>query len=71
MEEWILCLKPVLQFFNQHVNEGLVIDLDDDDKEETRELADQCLTRVGYRKVRTQIGDVIFGREKYLRETDF
>ncbi|KAI9858187.1 MAG: hypothetical protein M1813_007836 [Trichoglossum hirsutum] len=49
MDEWLTWLKHVLQCVNQYVSSGSVVEVDDDDREETSSLVKECL-RNGYRK---------------------
>ena len=61
MHKWLTRLKPVLECVNQYVSSRAIIEVDDNDMEETSELVKKCLPN-GYRKVRTWTGDICFRR---------
>ena len=64
MRNWLTTLKPVLECVNQYVSSRATIEVDDNDMEETSELVKKCFPN-GYRKVRTQTGDICFRRGVY------
>lgn len=64
MDEWLTWLKPVLEYVNQYVSSGNVVEVDDDDRKETNELVKECLSN-GYRKVPTRTGDLCFMRGEF------
>lgn len=70
MDEWLTWLKPVLEYVNQYVSSGTVVEVDDDDREETSELVKECLPN-GYRKVQTRTGDLCFMRGEFSWESGY
>lgn len=51
IDEWARWLKPVFEYIDKHVREGLVIQINDNGEVGTSELAERCFTRAVYRKV--------------------
>lgn len=43
--EYIEKIKAVLRYFDQYVRRGVLVEVDDDDREESRDLPGECLTR--------------------------
>ena len=60
-QEMLTQFKDVLEYVNQHVSSRATIEVDNNEKEETSELAKKCLSN-GYRNVRTGFGDIFFRR---------
>jgi hypothetical protein len=61
MHKWLTNCKAILEYVNQHVSSRATIEVDNNEKEETSELAKKCLSN-GYRNVRTGFGDIFFRR---------
>jgi hypothetical protein len=55
---------------NQYVSSGSVVEVDDDDREETSSLVKECL-RNGYRKRQTWTGDEHFLRGIYEYDPEY
>ncbi|KAI9768246.1 MAG: hypothetical protein M1840_005076 [Geoglossum simile] len=68
MDEWLTWLKPVLEYVNQYVSSGYIVEVDDDDREETSELVKECLPN-GCRKVQTRTGGLCFMRGEFSPES--
>lgn len=61
MKNWIGWVRPMLEYMIPQLSGSCVIEVDDDDREETSDLIRKCIPN-GYRKVKTLTGDFIFGR---------
>lgn len=69
MNHWLAGLKRALESIRQHISSGLLVEVDDDDREETSEVI-MAYFSDGYKKVRTRTGDWFFERDENLLEFD-
>jgi hypothetical protein len=60
----------MLEFLASRLHGGCQIDIDDDEKEETSALVNQCFSG-GYQKVRTRHGDICFQRGDYAPDSEY
>lgn len=69
MEQWLSGLKSTLDYVCQHISTRAVVEVDDDDREETGEVI-KAYFPYGYKKIRTKTGDWFFERDENLLEFD-
>jgi hypothetical protein len=69
-DRWVNWIRPFYECFGQHLSTGAIVEVDDDGRETTSELA-KCLPD-GYRKVQCHlIGDLIFKRGHFSIESGY
>jgi len=64
VNKWLTWLKPILEYVNQSVSSGIVVEVDHNDCKETSELIKECLPN-RCRKVQNRTGDVYFERGEF------
>jgi hypothetical protein len=70
MKNWVEWARTVLQFVAQRLHSSCIVEVDDDDREETSALIKEFFPG-GYRKVRTRAGDFYFRRGEYSPEAGY
>ena len=70
MEKWTQWLRAVLQYTARQISSSCIIEVDDDDREETSLVMRESLPS-GYRKVQTLAGDLCFRRNAYSEESGY
>jgi hypothetical protein len=70
MGEWVAWLEPILQYLAGKIAKANIVEIDDNDLVETRELVQKYFSP-GYKKVKTITGDRIFMRGAFSWETGY
>lgn len=70
MDDWLSWIQPILEYLNRYVPSRTILEIDDDNRQETSELLRQCLSN-GFRKVRTRTGDECFRRGSFTWESGY
>jgi hypothetical protein len=70
MREWVAWLEPILQYLAGDIAKAGIVEIDDNDLVETRELVQKYFSP-GYKQVKTITGDRIFMRGEFSWETGY